>query len=82
MAEKKTPAAPPVVPSGTTPPPTGNPELIGLRESEAAFAEKGKRLEAMDANEQAQGGVDLQQVKQANDKALANVRKRIEKLSK
>lgn len=57
-------------------------ELAGLRESEAAFIAKGQRLEEMDANEQAQGGVDLQQVKRNNDLALANVRKRIAKLSK
>lgn len=69
------------VPVNTAPPPE-NPELTGLRESEAAFLDKAKRLEAMDANEQAQGGVDLQQVKRSNDLALANVRKRIAKLSK
>lgn len=72
----------PVVPLGTVAAPTDNPELIGLRESEAAFVEKGKRLEAMDANEQARGGVDLQEVKRNNDKALANVRKRIQRLTK
>lgn len=83
MADKKTPAGNgPEVPLGTVPPPTGNPELIGLRESEAAFIEKGKRLEGMDANEQSQGGVDLQEVKRNNDKALANVRKRIQRLTK
>lgn len=80
------PAAPaaPVISVNTEPLPgqKENPELAGLRESEAAFVEKGKRLEAMDANEQSQGGVDIQQVKQANANALANVRKRIAKLSK
>lgn len=69
------------VPVNTEPAPE-NPELAGLRESEAAFIEKGKRLEAMDANEQKQGGADLQQVKQNNAVALANVRKRIAQLSK
>lgn len=80
MADPKKPA----VPVNTAPPADGkeHPELAGLRESEAAFIEKGKRLEEMDANEQAQGGVDLQQVKQNNALALANVRKRIAKLSK
>lgn len=74
----------PVVPVNTAPPADGkeHPELAGLRESEAAMIDKGKRLEAMDANEQLQGGVDLRQVKQANAAALANVRKRIQKLSK
>lgn len=75
MADKKT------VPVNTAPAPE-NPELAGLRESEAALVDKGKRLDAMDANEQAQGGVDLQQVKQNNAVALSNVRKRIAKLSK
>lgn len=69
------------IPVNTAPPPE-NSELVGLRESEAAFTGKAKRLEAMDANEQAQGGVDLQQVKRSNDLALANVKKRIAKLSK
>jgi len=75
MAEKKT------VPANTEPAPE-NPALAGLRESEAAFMEKGKRLEAMDANEQSKGGVDLQEVKRRNDQALANVRKEIQKLTK
>lgn len=69
------------VPANTAPAPE-NPALAGLRESEAAFIEKGKRLNAMDANEQLRGGVDIQQVKRNNDLALANVRKEIEKLSK
>lgn len=78
--EKKSSAS---VPVNTEPLPVSeHPELAGLRDSETAFVEKGKRLEAMDANEQSQGGVDIQQVKQANANALANVRKRIQKLSK
>lgn len=68
------------VPANTAPP-VENPALAGLRESETAFIEKGKRLDAMDANEQAKGGVDLQEVKRNNDRALANVRKEIQKLS-
>lgn len=70
------------VPANNTEPAPEHPELAGLRESEAAFVDKAKRLEAMDANEQKQGGVDLQQVKRNNDVALANVRKRIAQLSK
>ena len=78
MADKKTPAP---VPANTTPLPE-NPALVGLRESEAALIEKGKRLESMDANEQMRGGVDIQVVKRNNDLALANVRKEIQKLLK
>lgn len=74
MADKKTPV--------NTEPAPEHPELAGLRESEAAFVEKGKRLDSLDPNEQARGGVDIQQVKRSNDQALANVRKRIAQLSK
>lgn len=74
--------AAPKTPANTAPAPTENPELIGLRESESVLVAKTERLEAMDANEQARGGVDLQVVKQNNARALADVRKRIERLSK
>lgn len=74
--EKKSSAS---VPVNTEPlPASEHPELAGLRESETAFIEKGKRLEAMDPNEQP----NRQEAIQANANALANVRKRIQKLSK
>lgn len=68
-------------PVGTDPIPD-SPELANLKEREKMLVEKGKKLDSMDANEQARGGVDIAQVKRQNATQLAEIRKAIAKLVK
>lgn len=55
--------------------------VANLKEREAVLVEKGKRIEAMDANQLARDGRDKNEMKQRNARQVAEIIQEIAKLS-
>lgn len=59
-----------------------SPEVVNMKEKVQMLTEKGKRIEAMDANELARSGRDINEIKARNNFQLAEAKKELARLSK